>query len=496
MRQLQQRRSGHDNTQLTNANFGATIAACSPPSATRGIAAPAGLFFGKRRGEGLPGLVSACPRVTSVPLPASSSPPRTRKARRGRHPGRPRAEGGPGPLHDQRLVSALPLARRIAEQAYKAGAGLVTTMFSDEDMTLARYRNGRDLSFDRAAGWFYDGVARAFGENTARLAIAGDNPMLLAEQDTDKVGRANRAMSKAYKPAQSKIVNFDINWTIVPYPGAAWARQVFPGRSPKRRPRSASSPTRSSPRPASRSHDPRSPAWAEHNARLRSSARHWPDRQELPLERSNILRPGHRPRTSGSPTATPGRAARSTVAQRHHLQTPISRPRKCSTTPHRLRVDGRRPLHQAALPQRHADRPNIEVRFEAGRIVEVHARRGEDVLVKAMDTDEGWPAHRRSGAGAAPRRRSRPAASCSSTRCSTRNAASHIALGQCYSKCFVESDNHHARAGRAQRGGNTSNIHIDWMIELWPGDRHRRHRSAGRRRHPRHAQGRVGLTTS
>ena len=37
-------------------------------------------------------------------------------------------------------VAALPLARRIAEHAYKAGAGLVTPIFSDEEMTLSRYR--------------------------------------------------------------------------------------------------------------------------------------------------------------------------------------------------------------------------------------------------------------------------------------------------------------------------------------------------------------------
>ncbi len=35
-------------------------------------------------------------------------------------------------------ISALPLARLIAAEAYKAGAGLVTTIFSDEEITLAR----------------------------------------------------------------------------------------------------------------------------------------------------------------------------------------------------------------------------------------------------------------------------------------------------------------------------------------------------------------------
>ena len=35
---------------------------------------------------------------------------------------------------------ALPLVRKIAEHAYRAGAGLVTPILSDEEVTLARYR--------------------------------------------------------------------------------------------------------------------------------------------------------------------------------------------------------------------------------------------------------------------------------------------------------------------------------------------------------------------
>ena len=81
---------------------------------------------------------------------------------------------------------ALPLVRRIAEHAYKAGAGLVTPFLSDEEITLSRYRFGHNDSFDRAAGWLYEGMAKAFAANTARLAIVGDNPMLLSGEDPDQ----------------------------------------------------------------------------------------------------------------------------------------------------------------------------------------------------------------------------------------------------------------------------------------------------------------------
>ena len=52
-------------------------------------------------------------------------------------------------------IAALPLVRKIVEHAYKAGAGLVTPIFSDEGVTLARYRNAPDASFDKATGWLY-----------------------------------------------------------------------------------------------------------------------------------------------------------------------------------------------------------------------------------------------------------------------------------------------------------------------------------------------------
>ncbi len=42
---------------------------------------------------------------------------------------------------------ALPLVRKIGEHAYKAGAGIVTPILSDEELTLARYRFGHEFEF-------------------------------------------------------------------------------------------------------------------------------------------------------------------------------------------------------------------------------------------------------------------------------------------------------------------------------------------------------------
>jgi aminopeptidase len=104
----------------------------------------------------------------------------------------------------------------------------------------------------------------------------------------------------------------------------------------------------------------------------------------------------------------------------------------------------------------------IAVRFEAGRIVEAHATRGQDVLLKLLDSDAG--ARRLGEVALVPH--SSPIAQSGLLFFNTlfdENAASHIALGQCYSKCFVNGA-HLTPEQIAAQGGNTSIIHVDWMI--------------------------------
>src|SRR3979490_629742 len=131
------------------------------------------------------------------------------------------------------------------------------------------------------------------------------------------------------------------------------------------------------------------------------------------------------------------------------------------TTPHARRVRGHvvstKPLaYQGSLSDGSA------VRLEEGRIVEAKATRGEEVLNKVLDTDEG--ARRLGEVALVPH--SSPISKSGLLFFNTlfdENAASHIALGQCYSKCFVDGGRRRPQQIAAQ-GGNKSLIHIDWMI--------------------------------
>src|ERR1700734_3500384 len=88
-------------------------------------------------------------------------------------------------------LDAAPLARRITEHAYKAGASLVTTLFTDEQAALLRFRYGSDAGFDAAPSWLYEGMAQAYRNGAARMAITGNDPSLLSHENPEKVSRAN-----------------------------------------------------------------------------------------------------------------------------------------------------------------------------------------------------------------------------------------------------------------------------------------------------------------
>ncbi|EJF98883.1 hypothetical protein MEI_00050 [Bartonella vinsonii subsp. arupensis Pm136co] len=350
-------------------------------------------------------------------------------------------------------VSALPFVRRIAYHAYKVGAGVITPLFSDDMLSLTRFENAHTASFDCAPSWLYEGMAKAFENGAARLAIVGDNPLLLSNQDFDKVARLNKATSMAYQPALKEISNFAMNWSIVAYPTAGWAETVFPSlplhESIKKLADAIFSASRVTEEDAVH-------AWTMHNATLK--------------QRSSWL---NEQRFSALHFTGPGTDLMVGLADNHEWHggasiakngvvcNPNIPTEEVFTTPHAHKVEGfvrsTKPLsYQGALID------NIEVRFEEGRIVDARASTGQEVLQQVLQSDEG--ASRLGEVALVPH--SSPISRSGLLFYNTlfdENAACHIALGQCYSKCFLDGASLTAEE-IAARGGNKSVIHIDWMI--------------------------------
>jgi len=352
-------------------------------------------------------------------------------------------------------LEALPLVRRITEHAYKVGALLVTTFYSDDPSVLARYQYADDASFDHAPQWLADAMAAAFRGGAARMAIAGANPALLAKQDPAKVSRANIAASKANKPAMELITKHAINWSIVAAATPEWAKLVFPGLPVDE----AVAKLWDAIFLASRvtGADPVND-WKEHGKRIK---------QRVDLLNAKRFHSLHFKSADGSTDLTVGLADEHLWAGgggpsgNGIFCNPNIPTEECFTTPHKDRVDGivkaSKPLsHQGTLIE------NITCKFEGGKIVSATATAGEDVLNRLISTDDG--ARRLGEVALVPH--SSPISQSGVLFWNTlfdENAASHIALGQAYSTCLINGENM-TNEELEKLGANSSLIHVDWMI--------------------------------
>lgn len=350
-------------------------------------------------------------------------------------------------------LDAVPLVRRITEHAYREGASLVTTIYSDDEATLARYRHAPDDTFDAAPAWLFNGMAEAFKGGAARLAIAGENPALLAGQDPERLSRANKARSRAYRPALELITGFAINWCVIAAATPAWARSVFPDLSEAEavdRLWQAIFACTKADQP-----DPIA-VWEAHNADLRRRTEFLNERRYRALKYKG-----------------PGVDLTLGLAEEHcwkggggmalngvfcNANIPTE---EVFTAPHKDMVDGivcsSKPLsYQGSLID------GIKVRFERGRIVEMTADKGEKAFRDLISTDEG--AARLGEVALVPH--SSPISKSGIIFNNTlfdENAASHIAVGQSYTENILNGSKR-SKEELTALGANTSLVHVDWMI--------------------------------
>ncbi len=350
-------------------------------------------------------------------------------------------------------LEAAPLVRRLAIHAYKAGAGIVTPLYTDPEVILARYKNASESSFEKTTEWLFDGMAAAFDNNTARLAIVGEDPMLLSEQDSEKVSRANKVASKASSPIRERITRFDVNWNIIAWPGILWAKRIFPQMSDD----DAQTALANAIFKASRVTDSNPmEAWKIHNSNLRQRTS-WLNQRDFSAlhfygEGTDLivgLADEHEWMGGAS------------LARNGVMCNPNIPSEEVFTTPHNLKVNGyvrsTKPLsYQGTLIE------DIAVTFKDGVIIEASAAKGEEVFIKLLDTDEG--ARRLGEVALVPH--GSPISQTNLLFYNTlfdENAACHIALGQCYSKC-LKNGGELSNEEILKRGGNSSMIHVDWMI--------------------------------
>jgi aminopeptidase len=268
-----------------------------------------------------------------------------------------------------------PLLRAIARAAYEAGARYVEARYVDQHVRKAMIELADEEVLSWSPPWVVDRIQTFGDQGAAQISISGEpEPELLADLDPERVGKARPI--EAVKTYLSLVSRRKLSWTIVPYPNEGWARTIFGEPDVERLWDAVEFALRLD------EEDPAA-AWKARMDEL--------DGRAGALNRSGFdairLRGEGTDLTIGLlPEARWAAARFTTTAGSEHI--PNLPTEEVFTTPDFRRTEGSvrstKPLSLAGTLVR-----DLRMRFEGGRVVEVDATSGADVVRTQIATDEG-----------------------------------------------------------------------------------------------------------
>lgn len=125
-------------------------------------------------------------------------------------------------------IQAIDFVRKVAQSAYNAGAKNVHVEYSDEILSLIKYKSAPDEAFTEYPKWKADGFAKMAKEDHAFLSIHGANPDLLKEVKPERIAAANKTAGEAMAEFRRYINNSTVSWCVAAIPTKEWSQKVFP----------------------------------------------------------------------------------------------------------------------------------------------------------------------------------------------------------------------------------------------------------------------------
>jgi aminopeptidase len=121
------------------------------------------------------------------------------------------------------------MVRALAASAYRHGARFVDAQYFDMHVKRARILYADEDTLDYVPSWYGERLLELGRQRCARIGLSGPaTPGLLDDLDPRRAGRDQLPF---VREAGTLVNERTTNWTIVPYPTAAWARQVHLGLS-------------------------------------------------------------------------------------------------------------------------------------------------------------------------------------------------------------------------------------------------------------------------
>jgi aminopeptidase len=344
------------------------------------------------------------------------------------------------------LIEHAPLVRAITREAYTSGARYVDVLYSDQHVRRTHIELAEDERLDYSPEWLVRRL-RDFGEiGGALCAITGNpEPELFADLDGERVGRARM---REVAEASLALTDGLCNWTIIAYPNEGWAETVLGEPDVERLWDAVGQAVRlDQPDPVA--------AWHDHIDRLQKRA------QSLNARSFDHLRyrgPGTHLTIGLHPESVWQAALDESIGIKHVANMPTE---EVFTAPDWRRTEGTvrstMPLQIQGTIVR-----ELEVRFEAGRAVEVKASTGEDMMRTHVATDDGA-----AQLGEVALVDGHSAVGNTGLvfydTLFDENASSHIALGAAIVQAVSWAHELSAEE-RVERGVNQSSIHTDFMI--------------------------------
>lgn len=353
-------------------------------------------------------------------------------------------------------VACVEFGRMLVSASYDAGAKDVIVNWSDDYCAREHWMRADESLFDAVYPWNVlqnDELAKA---GAGFISIAASDPENLRGVDPERLRRWDSATGRDQKHFYHLMMSNAIPWCVASVPVASWARKVFPALDEEQA--------------MNRLWDEifrtvhvtpdgdAVAAWREHCARLDAQAAKLNANHFVSLHYENALGTNL---TVGLPEEHVWLGGADTTASgiRFVANMPTE---EVFTAPAREAVEGvlvaSKPL---ALNGNIIE--GIRMTFKAGRIVDVHADKGEDVLRKAVDTDEG--SHYLGEIALVPQ--DSPIAQSGLLFYNTlfdENAACHFAFGEAYPGCVKGGDGLSIEELKARGINAQSNTHVDFMV--------------------------------
>lgn len=356
-------------------------------------------------------------------------------------------------LYISASIEALELVRKVADKAYSLGARNVIVDWADDELTKLRYEKAPAESFSDFPEWKVMEREKLAESGAAFVSIVSQSPDLLKGVDSSRIADAQKAAGKALSNYRKMMQADRFSWSVIAAPSKAWAAKMFPNLE-----EGEQVPALWEAIFAAVRADQADPvaAWKELDETLNSKADYLNEKAYTTLQYkapgTNLtidLPKGHIWCGGGSVNVD-GNAFMANMPTEEVF-----------TVPHKNGVNG---YVKNTKPLSYGGNiiDDFTVTFEDGRITEISAGQGEEVLQQLIDTDEG--ARHLGEVALVPH--ASPISESGLLFYNTlfdENASNHLAIGSAYSFC-LEGGKTMTSEELEKHGLNQSITHVDFMI--------------------------------